>query len=338
MFKNNRFSGDTHEEHLQRCELCAAGVATYDIELNFRPSWVADIADHADGFDDILNAQNIEDAEWRGAVTALSAARDALYELNASARWMVKTILDDPELPAGDKRLIGDAFDIRDDLTKGFFNLTKNTRRLLNGQEKLVDMGASWTLPSAIVANLTAALAEMEVLADSAQKEHGEKLKSTEDVYSAREVGENLLRNIFRWVVANWGDNDPRMLEFGFVPKSQIWTPGSGEPEPGGGETEWGMVQGLEVSIDPINNIYIKWKKVATAEKYTLLREVVPTGSTPPVLPYSVYKTGIPPLAEYCAYTDTDHDPGFAYYYSVVAINAVAEETEACPPKGVDYV
>jgi len=224
MFPNNQFSGDTHEEHLQRCQLCAIGVATYNPELSFRPSWVADIPAHAINFQALFDAQNMEDAEWHGAVAALEAARNSVYELNSSARWMVKTILDDPTMASGDLRLIDDAFDIDGDLTKGFFNLTQNTRKLLRGQEKLVAMSATWGLSATMVTNLTNGLADIESFADVAEDEHGEKLKATDDLYTARDFGENLLRNIYRWVVANWGDDDPRMLEFGFVPKSQIWT------------------------------------------------------------------------------------------------------------------
>jgi len=83
MFPNNQFSGDTHEEHLQRCQLCAIGVATYNPELSFRPSWVTDITAYPPVFEALLNAQNLEDADWHGAVAALEAARNSISE----ARW-----------------------------------------------------------------------------------------------------------------------------------------------------------------------------------------------------------------------------------------------------------
>ena len=70
MFKNNQFSKDTHEEHLQRVQLCAQGVATYNAELSFRPSWVADITAYPDEFEALLNARNLEDADWHGAAPA----------------------------------------------------------------------------------------------------------------------------------------------------------------------------------------------------------------------------------------------------------------------------
>ena len=45
MFNHNQFTTETHEEHLQRCQLCAAGVVTYNAILAFRPPWITDIAD-----------------------------------------------------------------------------------------------------------------------------------------------------------------------------------------------------------------------------------------------------------------------------------------------------
>ena len=315
MFKNNQFSKDTHEEHLQRCILCASGVVTHDPVLSFRPAWVADIATHATNFETLLNAQNIEDAEWHGAVASLEALRNSLYELNFSARWMVKTILDDPTMSAGDLALIDDAFDIDDELTKGFFSLTENTRKLLLGQEQLVAIGATWTLPLDMVTNLTNGFSEIKSLSESAEIEHGEKLKATKDLYSAREVGENLLRNLFRWVVANWGDDDTRMLEFGFVPKSQIWTPG--QPEPGGQtfpEIFKDFKAYFQAEPSPMN--VVGWLQYIDCDFARLFRVRTHIGASVPERPDEIWQDEVTdnPLA------DQNIKPGYIVYYWLCAV------------------
>jgi len=324
MFKDNNFTRNTHEEHLQRCQLCALGVATYDAELAFRPSWVSDITAHAPAFEALLNEQNIQDAEWHGAVESLETARNNLYELNSSARWMVKTILDDPTMESGVLRLIDDAFDIDEKLSKGFFNLTENTRKLLNGQAKLVAMTAPWTLPAAMVTNLTDGLAAVESLADAAEDEHGEKLKATDDIYTARSDGEHLLRNIFRWVVANWGDDDPRMLEFGFVPKSSIWTPG--DPEPGEPEEQLPEIpdkpEGVYANFmtEPVTAMLVGCGKYGEHTGFDVVRAVTPAGVTEtPTRPEELFATNIDVINE--PLLDTDIDPGYRYWYWVRARN-----------------
>ena len=70
--------------------------------------------------------------------------------------------------------------------------------------------------------------------------------------------------------------------------------------------------------------------------EYDLLRMEVPFGEPAPMLPYPVYMTGIPPVTEHGSFTDTNFEPGYSYYYSIVAINDVEERTEACEPVGID--
>lgn len=258
MFENNNFARDTNEQHNQRVLLCAPASATYKVELGLRDSWVADIAAHAISFTALLDKWNIEDAEYHGSTADLKAKRETLYAQNTDARWMIKTIIDDPAVDPGTKRMIDDAFDIDADLTKGVDTLATATKAIFVGQAKLIEIGAAWGLPAAVVTNLHNALTAMETAFAVSKKEHGEKLQAMEDIYQARLHGENLLRNIYRWCVAVWGDDEERLLEFGFVPKSQIFTPGDGLPVP------------QFLMYDQFRNQF-SWETVPGAEKYELI-------------------------------------------------------------------
>lgn len=268
LFKNNSFTGDSHEEHNQRVKLCAIAVVEHAATLGLRDTWVTGVVDHADNFAGLLDNWNIEDADWHGAIADLAEKRLNLYMHNASARWMVHTILDDPALPRGLKQNIDDAFDIDKPLvSKAVVALAKATRALLSGQGKLVEAGAEWKLPDDVVTNLTNGLAAMELSLKTSKNEHGEKLAAMENIYEAREAGERILRNIFRWVVAVWGDDDPRLLEFGFVPKSQIWT--EGQPEPGAPELpEWpGPIETLTAEYLGQGVVEVKYSSVQEATR-----------------------------------------------------------------------
>ena len=271
MFKNNNLARDTHWEHLHRSQLCAVASATHEAELGLRPLWVADIAKHATGFEAQLDTQNLEDAEYHGAVADMKSKREALYDMVGSARWMIKTIIDDPALPDGDRRLIDDVFDIDQALdSKSYERLYEAVEDILTGQQKLDDMGASWKLPAAMITNLTDAQSGIRAASETLKIEHGEKLKATEDLYTMRDNGENLLRNIFRWCIAVWGDDEERLLEFGFVPKSQIWTENK-PPHPA--EFEWDEVakEFQWSSVEGVDNYEIDYRLTGASGKWTQL-------------------------------------------------------------------
>ena len=139
-------------------------------------------------------------------------------------------------------------------------------------------------------------------------------------------------RRAFNWYASYYTDGQDMYWEQ--TPWGKAYGESEGGEEPGVNETPWGMVQGLEVVFDPIGNIWIKWKKVAGAVKYSLLRSVVLSGEPAPPEPYPVFRTGIPGES----FTDTDFAPGKVYYYSVVAVNEAEEETEPCAGVGIEVM
>jgi len=257
MFTNNSLTRDTNEQHLQRCERCVIGITMHNAELNFKQDWITDLDVHILRFKNFTNLQNMHDAEWHSKIVDQNVVKIALTENNTRARWMIKTIIDDDKLSPGTRKLIADAFDIDEKVGNSFFSLTQNTRKILNGQEKLISLGITWRLPQNLIDTLTTNLALLQQLASSSEIEHGEKLKATIDVKGERYVGEKILRNIFRWIIANWGDADTRLLDFGFVPKSQINTPSDDNKLPAPRNFTYEK-----------EKILLKWDTVEDAEKY----------------------------------------------------------------------
>jgi hypothetical protein len=95
---------------------------------------------------------------------------------------------------------------------------------ILTGQQKLVDIAAIWKLLDTMITNITNSKVALETANEKVKVSHGEKLKATENLNTMFAAGSNLLRNIYHWTIAVWSNNDPRLLEFGFVPKSMVWT------------------------------------------------------------------------------------------------------------------
>jgi len=259
MFKHNSFTRDTNWQHLERSALCATASAFYQPQLQMRQVWIDDLIVHVAGFRIKLEEQNLHAAEYHGAVTSLYDKLNVLYEFIASARMMVKTIIDDPALSDGNRRMLRDIFDIQEVLyRRSYLRLNKAARNIFSGQDKLISIGAAWKLPDAVIANIQNALSDARAASDIVLAERGEKLKSSKDVNVMRRKGEVLLRNVLYWIIAVWGANDDRLLEFGFVPKSQIWTPSGSELQPPTG------------FIYDANSFKFKWNAVEGAKSYRI--------------------------------------------------------------------
>ncbi len=259
MFKHNSFTRDTNWQHLERSALCAAASALYQPQLQMRQVWIDELATHVAAFRVRLEDQNLHAAEYHGAVTALYEKLGIIYEYIASARMMIKTIIDDPTLSDGNRRMLRDIFDIQEVLyRRSYLRLNKAARNIFSGQDKLVSIGATWKLPDAVIANIQNSLADARAASDIVLAERGEKLKSSKEVNVLRRKGEGLLRNVLYWIIAVWGANDDRLLEFGFVPKSQIWTPAGSELQPPTG------------CFYDANSFKLKWNAVEGAKSYRI--------------------------------------------------------------------
>lgn len=259
MFKHNSFTRDTNWQHLERSALCAAASVLYQPQLQMRQVWIDELNTHVAAFRIRLEEQNLHAAEYHGAVTALYEKLGVLYEYIASARMMIKTIIDDPALSDGNRRMLRDIFDIQEVLyRRSYLRLNKAARNIFTGQDKLISIGATWKLPDAVIANIQSALSDARAASDIVLAERGEKLKSSKEVNVMRRKGEGLLRNVFHWIIAVWGANDDRLLEFGFVPKSQIWTPAGSELQPPTG------------FIYDANSFKLKWNAVDGAKNYRI--------------------------------------------------------------------
>ena len=225
MFKNNSVKVDTNWQHLERCQLCASASRVHKDELGLRELWVIDMEEHATDFESSLNTQNICRAEYHGATADLGKKRYDLYGMICSVRWMIRTIINDPALSSGDQRMIEDIFDMSQAVNSHGYNLmVEIANDILTGQEKLIEMAAAWRIPDDVIADLTAKKNLFEAANIEAKLKHGEKLKATERVHQMRKNGNDLLHNIFYWIIAVWDDDDSRLLEFGFVPRSMIWS------------------------------------------------------------------------------------------------------------------
>ncbi len=307
MFKHNNFNKDDHFEHLTRVEDCAKGLAIYGDELGILPSLVDEVKEYALNYALILKARHIEEDEWHAAVVEYETIRDELTDSISDARWMVKSILENPNFSESTKNLLRDHFELEEKLTLKYETLRNVGESILEGQEKLIELASEWVLPAGLITRIETNLEDFIASRDSSKKEKIEKQNAVDVLYEARENGHRLLRKVYRWAIAVWGNDDEKLFALGFVPKSAIWTPGDDE-------VEWDDVPtGVNLRIiDLITNQFIsidadKYKGNTGFDVRVAWGE---TGGNIPKMPKDDTFTNAPFAI---AYTD-DYKPGMTFY------------------------
>ena len=223
-FRNNSFANDTQADHTQRVIECEAGITKYSADLMFRDAvkvgiplhrerWLQVIQLHTDKWGDELQASAL--------IRQLEAA--LLNEIN-SARKMVEAIL----LEEAVKDVI--AFNLRKDfgidkpIPHSLSGRIDMARQIVAANRRLIESGSPFALPAAISDKIALKITEIETAIQNRSFIQNERLTAGLAKTSERERGDDLLTQAYNWVVACWSDEDMRLLEFGFVPRSMIWT------------------------------------------------------------------------------------------------------------------
>ncbi len=89
---------------------------------------------------------------------------------------------------------------------------------------RYIDAGSHYALPESHFDKISDKAAELEDAIATQDKEKSERHHAAVAKRAERKRGNRLLSSLFKWLCAIWGREDHRLLEFGFVSKSQIVT------------------------------------------------------------------------------------------------------------------
>ena len=230
IFKNNNISRDTDAEHLARAQMMAVGVTTYGVELDFTPAQILEYDTYATDIYDALNSQHEESADVDESYVLVKNTHDATLAKYRACQSVVKGEMESatPETV----EYLDERFDIEDDIPRGRKGFLKMAEFMVSAYDAILVEHPDVTLPATKFEELRA----LVIALDAAMKAIGRELAEQKSATVSKNVlrkttGEKGMRKCFHRAVAYWGDDDPRMLELGLVPKSSIWTPGQPEPE-----------------------------------------------------------------------------------------------------------
>jgi hypothetical protein len=97
-------------------------------------------------------------------------------------------------------------------------------RQIVAANRKLIEQGSPFALPVEVSDKLALKITEIETAIRNRAFVQNERLTAGLAKSNERHFGNILMFQTYSWVTAFWSPDDMRLLEFGFVPRSQIWT------------------------------------------------------------------------------------------------------------------
>lgn len=222
-FRNNHFGHDNDAEHIIRVEFCVSGLAEYEGEIELPGTLAEDLLAHHAVWNPLKIDVNDQMGDQMAATGLIKKLRGELRKLIVSARYMVQSVGGGAETEAG-REVIFEDYGAVGTIPNARLKLIALAKKMVETNARYVADGSPFALPeepfdamSAKIDALEEAIKKQDI--EKSERHHAAVAKSLE-----RKKGDKLLSNIFNWLCALWGYEDTRLLTFGFVPKSQIWT------------------------------------------------------------------------------------------------------------------
>jgi len=260
-FPNNNFQRDTNADHTIRCEFFVSGAATHGVELAFRGTLVADITTHLDNWKALELQHEDEKGDVEAATGLINTLKTELEALIVQGRYFVNSVLSEVEAEGVDEHDIRRDFGVEGKIPDGVAKLVDLGRQMAAINAKYILESSPYALPAAPFEEIGTVAEALSDALDARKVEHREQMHVGKLKEVERKVGDRLLSRAFNWACAVWGYDEPKLEDLGFVPKSQIWTPG--QPEPG--VTDWPNAPVAKIWIAP----YPVTGILAGCEEYT---------------------------------------------------------------------
>jgi hypothetical protein len=222
IFRSNAFTSDTDSDHLARATEMADGLAIHGLDLGFLAPEIEVFTAYPAIFETALFKMDEEKADVDEKYTALHDEEDAVRAQYSACQ---KTIIGEMAVATEDvKAYLESRFDIygsQPNSQSGFINVAAS---MLKGYDDLAVEHPDILLPAVPFEDLRTKLTSFSVTTGEISEEVSQKREATVEKNLERGMGNKYLSRGFHRALAFWGDNDSRLLELGFVPKSMIWT------------------------------------------------------------------------------------------------------------------
>ena len=224
-FRNNAITNDTNDQHTLRVDLCVVGMAKFEVELGFRGGLVAQMTKHQTDWNAATQDLTDQHGDELAATALLNQLEAELHDMLVSARWMVESMLYEDDVQGVEEHDIRCDFGLDKSIPFSHPGQLAIAKKMVSTNERYIADVSPYALPAAPFDAMKAKYEAFDDAIETRSTEKHEELHAGKVKEIERANGDRLLARAFKWICAIWDDNDDRLLEFGFVPKSQIWTP-----------------------------------------------------------------------------------------------------------------
>ena len=220
MLTNNQFSKDTDGDREERCLHMQANIDSYANELGVTGVLLSWAQVCHDSWRNIWTTADVEYGEMNEAFQEFQLKFAEVLDYYQDTKDLLISLLDQYQKDDD----IEIAYGIRNPTPKLRKPLVHAIDDIKQTNDRLVAAGDPRVLPEAVVTNLMALLDEVNTMFEGATKEKKESQQAFDSKHEASGLGTIYLKMIYNLAKLKWGNEDPRLFELGFVPKSAIWT------------------------------------------------------------------------------------------------------------------
>lgn len=220
-FPNNNFRHETPAQHGARVSMCVNGIASHP-SANVPEALADGIIAHKAAWESLENKFSEEFGDQMGATALVQKLLGELSAQIRSARYMVHSVTGAE--PEGVRKVVFEEFGVVGKIPKRRLELIALGKKMVDTNARYVAESSPFALPEDRLAEMAVKTAEAEDAIKEQDIAKAEKHRVADMRREERIRGDKLLAGIFNWLCAFWSPEDHRLLEFGFVSKSQIQT------------------------------------------------------------------------------------------------------------------
>jgi hypothetical protein len=230
MDKNNSFTLDSIGKFALRLEIFTTGLNKYGLEIGFSSEEIAELTGSVGGFRQKDYEQTEESADVAEVDTRIGMkCQETLKDLYACRKLLRGESVFAAE---NAKEYIAERFLLNEKVPRRRGEIIELAENMVSAFDSFPAELPEVVLPGVPFEKLRASLTSLKNALEPASRERAEKKAAIAKVKTLRAEGNQILRRVFLRAISYWGNDDPRLFELGFVPKSSIWTKKKKPKEP----------------------------------------------------------------------------------------------------------
>jgi len=224
---NNQFSSDSDDVRQARLDLLSANIDTHAVDIAVAGELLSWAQNTYGEFVDARSSADKEAGDTDEAYQEFHIKYNAAREYYVDAKDLLKAVL----MTYQDDDDAMEKYGIKGRTPRTEESLLSAIQQWRKTHDEFVAEADPRVIAESIVAKMESDADEFDNLwrtAVTEKKEARLAFDSKQEIFS-RDTDN--LRLVYMLAKMAWGDDDPRLHELGFVPSSEIWTPGQPDPE-----------------------------------------------------------------------------------------------------------